>query len=266
MDRLTQNILNVSRARLWAVLFACVTLFGCGATESPAPLGRTPDPSLRRPAANTAPRQASRNASQHVVRSGETLYAIAWRYGKDFRQVAEWNGIQHPFQIWPGQRLRLKPTPRASAPSSTQPNASRSASKSAANRVPRPASSAPGPRIGRWQWPARGEVIGRFGAQGGKGINIAGRTGQSILAAAPGKVVYSGSGLRGYGKLIIIKHNNRFLSAYAHNQRLHVKEGDTVQRGQRVAEMGRSGSKRVMLHFEIRRDGKPVDPIKYLPG
>jgi lipoprotein NlpD len=124
----------------------------------------------------------------------------------------------------------------------------------------------PSKRIGAWRWPTRGEVVGRFGAAGGKGIDISGRAGQEIVASAPGRVVYSGSGLRGYGKLIIIKHNNRYLSAYAHNQKLHVKEGDTVQSGQRIADMGQSDAKRIMLHFEIRRDGKPVDPLKHLPG
>ena len=111
----------------------------------------------------------------------------------------------------------------------------------------------------------KGKVIGRFNKAGGNGIDIAGRRGTAIKAAAPGRVVYSGSGLRGYGKLIIVKHNKRYLSAYAHNDRLHVKDGDTVQGGQRIAEMGNSGAKSVRLHFEIRRDGKPVDPTRFLP-
>ena len=111
----------------------------------------------------------------------------------------------------------------------------------------------------------KGNIIGAFGKEGGKGIDIAGRRGSAIRAAAPGHVVYSGSGLRGYGKLIIVKHNKRYLSAYAHNDRLHVKEGDTVKIGQRIAEMGDSGAKSVRLHFEIRRDGEPVNPTRFLP-
>jgi lipoprotein NlpD len=116
-----------------------------------------------------------------------------------------------------------------------------------------------------WRWPVRGKIVGHFGTTGGKGIDIAGRRGTAIKAAAPGHVVYSGSGLRGYGKLIIVKHNKRYLSAYAHNERLHVKEGDTVKGGQRIAEMGDSDAKSVRLHFEIRRDGQPVNPTRYLP-
>ncbi|MFT5172724.1 MAG: lipoprotein NlpD [Gammaproteobacteria bacterium] len=119
--------------------------------------------------------------------------------------------------------------------------------------------------VRNWRWPVKGKVIGTFGKQGGKGIDIAGPRGTAIESAAPGHVVYSGSGLRGYGKLIIVKHNKRYLSAYAHNDRLHVKEGDTVQGGQRIAEMGNSGAKSVRLHFEIRRDGQPVDPTRFLP-
>ena len=117
----------------------------------------------------------------------------------------------------------------------------------------------------RWHWPAKGKVVTYFSQSGGKGINIAGKLGQPILSAADGRVVYSGSGLIGYGQLIIVKHNKRYLSAYAQNNKILVKEGDTVTGGQRIAEMGRSGSNRALLHFEIRRDGKPIDPMRYLP-
>ena len=117
----------------------------------------------------------------------------------------------------------------------------------------------------RWRWPAKGKVVTSFSRSGGKGIDIAGKFGQTIVAASAGRVVYSGSGLIGYGQLIIVKHNKRYLSAYAHNNKILVKEGDTVTGGQRIAEMGRSGSNRAMLHFEIRRDGKPIDPLRYLP-
>ena len=116
-----------------------------------------------------------------------------------------------------------------------------------------------------WTRPARGKTIGSFGRGGNKGLDIAGRFEQPVRAAARGQVVYAGSGLVGYGKLVIVKHNARLLSAYAHNERLHVGEGDTVAGGQHIADMGRSGKGRVMLHFEIRRDGKPVDPVRFLP-
>ena len=114
-------------------------------------------------------------------------------------------------------------------------------------------------------WPTEGTVTSNFAKSGRKGVNISGRLGQSVLAAADGRVVYAGGGLRGYGELIIVKHNKRFLSAYAHNNRILVKEGDTVRVGQRIAEMGSTGTDKVMLHFEIRRDGNPVDPVRYLP-
>lgn len=121
-------------------------------------------------------------------------------------------------------------------------------------------------RISRWHWPSSGRLVRGFGTSGNKGIDIAGHEGQKIYAAAAGRVVYSGSGLRGYGNLIIIKHNERFLSAYGHNRANHVQEGQTVAAGEHIADMGMSGTKDIKLHFEIRRDGKPVDPIRYLPG
>lgn len=116
-----------------------------------------------------------------------------------------------------------------------------------------------------WIWPANGKVLGQFSESGSKGIDIGGKAGDPVIAAGDGKVVYSGTGLRGYGMLIIVKHNATFLSAYAHNQKLLVKEGQTVSKGQKIAEMGNSDADQVKLHFEVRRQGKPVDPLKYLP-
>jgi len=116
-----------------------------------------------------------------------------------------------------------------------------------------------------WIWPARGQLIGTFSEGGSKGVDIAGKLGDPVIAAADGKIVYSGTGLRGYGKLVIIKHNTTYLSAYAHNQAILVKEGQSVARGQKIAEMGNSDADQVKLHFEVRRQGKPVDPLKYLP-
>jgi lipoprotein NlpD len=245
-----------------------VVLAGCAGSSAVAPLGRAPS------------RDASPRASTgvHEVRSGETLYAIAWRHGLDYRDLAVWNGISEPFTIFAGRRLRLtRPAklppivaaaPRVQAPSSTAkrdrlPPPQRS-------RRPSPRSSAPstsgsGAAVRTWKWPARGTVVTSFRKSGRKGIDISGERGGAVVAAAPGRVVYSGSGLRGYGKLIIVKHNKRYLSAYAHNDHLHVKEGDTVASGQRIADMGSTDAKTVKLHFEIRRDGKPVDPIRFLP-
>ena len=145
-------------------------------------------------------------------------------------------------------------------PMPEQPPASRQSGKKAdARRTTRKAAGL------RWMWPAEGKTIGGFGKGGGKGLDITGSFEQPIHAAARGQVVYAGSGLIGYGNLVIVKHDSRLLSAYAHNERLHVKEGEAVRGGQHIADMGRSGKGRVVLHFEIRRDGKPVDPIRYLP-
>lgn len=213
----------------------------------------------------------------HTVGRGETLYSIAWRYGKDFRDLAAINGISAPYQIYPGQRLQLagrpvvavapkvvkKPRP---APMPQKKPIIKS-SKSLTQGKPRqPISRASGSSI-RWRWPAKGKVISRFssGDPLRKGVDIAGEKGESVLAAANGTVIYAGSALRGYGKLLIVKHSEEYLSAYAHNHKLLVKEGSEVKAGQRIAELGSSGTDRNKLHFEIRRNGQPVDPLAYLP-
>lgn len=249
-----------------------------------------------------APRSSATPAA-HIVKRGDTLYSIAWRYRFDYRRLASWNAIREPYTIYPGQKLRLSQPPKTAATRTTRsstkasgtiarkplspPAGAESKSTQASGRPAKSASktskgkktasagslkkrdkkaakggNAP---VKRWYWPAKGKVVTPFSRSGGKGIDIAGKFGQSIVAASNGQVVYSGSGLIGYGQLIIVKHNKRYLSAYAHNNKILVKEGDTVRGGQRIAEMGRSGSNRALLHFEIRRDGKPIDPIRYLP-
>lgn len=166
--------------------------------------------------------------------------------------------------------LPSEPTPSAAAVPATSPSAAPpSPSVTQTETAPKPAASPP-PAVRtvaglRWTRPTGGKTISTFGRGGNKGIDIGGTFEQPIRAAAPGRVVYAGSGLIGYGKLVIVKHDSRILSAYAHNERLHVSEGDEVKGGQHIADMGRSGKGRVMLHFEIRRDGKPVDPLLYLP-
>jgi len=247
------------------------TLAGCGYPKF-EPAGST----TRTPAPQPAKRPGS-----YIVNRGDTLYSIAWRYGFDYRQLAGWNAIREPYTIFPGQKLRLTKPPktastsrkRASPPSSKTASKSGSkaskSNKSTSSGTLKKSTKAPAKggsaSVKRWYWPAKGKVVTSFSRSGGKGIDIAGRFGQPIQAAADGKVVYSGSGLIGYGQLIIVKHNKRYLSAYAHNNKILVKEGDTVTGGQRIAEMGRSGSNRAMLHFEIRKDGKPIDPLRFLP-
>ena len=130
---------------------------------------------------------------------------------------------------------------------------------------PEPPAAAAGPDDVAWMWPSSGKIVGQYSESGNKGLDFSGRAGDAVLAAAEGKVVYAGSGLRGYGELVIVKHNATFLSAYAHNRKILVQEGQQVTRGQKIAEMGSTDSDGVKLHFEIRRQGKPVDPLQYLP-
>lgn len=224
---------------------------------------------------------------EYVIQQGDTLYGIAWRYKLDYQVLARWNGIGPPYRIYPGQRLRLTaPSSAAAAAPATGASNKKSATGAAAVR---PAPAAPAvsasprstqavtPTASRasgavrtaggikWQWPAQGRVESADSVLGERGINIFGTRGQSVRAAADGRIVYSGSGLVGYGKLIIVEHNDTYLSAYAHNDKLLVAEGARVVGGQQIAEMGSTGTRQVMLHFEIRRGGKPVPPLEFLP-
>lgn len=192
----------------------------------------------------------------HVVRRGETLYTIAWRYGKDHRDLARWNGLGDGSLIYPGQRIRLAPGPGTAA--------ARTPTSAQARRLPAPASDPPP----AWSWPTPGGIVADFGSRpgSGTGVLIGGKAGQPVVAAAAGRVVYAGSGLIGYGRLIIVKHNDTYLSAYGHNASLLVREGETVSKGQRIATMGEGPGREPRLHFEIRRNGKPVNPRTYLPA
>jgi lipoprotein NlpD len=224
----------------------------------------------------------------HRVNEGETLYVVAWIYDLDFLQIARVNNLASPYIIIPGQILNVDPRAQSanqSTSSSRQlPTGSPNTSSREAEARPVPSSTlgnttnnSPSPvqvnpvRIQQgpvnWGWPAQGNIIGRFSAAGveNKGIDIGGQKGTSVMAAANGEVVYAGSGLLRYGDLVIIKHNDLFLSAYAHNNSLLVKEGDKVSRGEKIAELGSTGIDQDMLHFEIRLEGKPVDPLAYLP-
>lgn len=197
----------------------------------------------------------------HVVRRGETLYSIATAYDMDWRELASRNGLRPPYTLHVGQRLVLagKTVTQEGAVADPAPKATAKARKEAA----------PLPPVGKiaWTWPTEGRVVTTFvqGHPTRKGIDIAGELGQPVRAAASGEVVYSGSGLAGYGKLIILKHDERFLSAYAYNQALLVSEGETVQSGQIIARMGQAEVGKPMLHFEIRLDGNPIDPLRQLP-
>jgi len=221
------------------------------------------------------------------VQRGDTLYGIAFRNGIDVRDLAAWNGISAPYTIYPGQSLRLYPRNASAAaanrpaPTTTRPPTTAAPSRPTAGTAKpvRPAATSPVATTPvppppaapvsdiSWRWPADGALLNRFvaGEPTKQGIDITGEGGAPVTAAADGVVVYSGSGLVGYGELIIIKHNDAWLSAYGHNRSRMVNEGAIVKAGQQVAVMGRTGAPRDMLHFEIRYNGKPVDPLTYLP-
>lgn len=213
----------------------------------------------------------------HRVNEGETLYAVSWIYDLDFMQIARVNRLSSPYTIFPGQILNVDPRAVPDSQSQTPVRQSSTSTRSATSTASRSGEDRSGPvqvnpvRVQQgpinWDWPAGGAIVGTFSASGveNKGIDIAGSKGDAVVAAADGEVVYAGSGLLRYGDLLIIKHNDSFLSAYAHNDALLVQEGDRVQQGEKIAELGSTGIDRDMLHFEIRLEGKPVDPMGYLP-
>ncbi|MFT5642543.1 MAG: lipoprotein NlpD [Janthinobacterium sp.] len=241
----------------------------------------------------------------YTVRKGDTLYRIALEHGQSHHDLVAWNRLIDPNDIKVDQVLRVVPLPDAEVASGAQtlavtmpPNTSAADASVPRKTMPRgdkrPYSEAPLAESRRpdggvksdasasgvvrpavvvrpddealsWIWPSAGKVVGTFDDGKNKGIDIAGKAGQQVIAAGAGKVMYAGSGIRGYGNLVIIKHSNSLLSAYAHNRSIVVKEGQSVGKGQMIAEMGDSDSDSVKLHFEIRQQGKPVDPAKFLP-
>lgn len=284
--------LQITNASITVLLAALLT-----ACAGPAASGkRAPIVEYGAGPVTTVAAKPAETSSIYVVQAGDTLYSIAFQNGLDYMEVAKQNGLKDPTSIQIGQKLRLivpaeEVVSEVTAPVVTrvprageiknQPKVGRllytpqalakaehlqddePAVTSVASAPPTPTSVEDGVE---WGMPTRGKVIAGYSkTDNRKGVDIAGAKGQPILASASGKVVYSGSGLRGYGKLVIIKHNATFLSAYAHNDRLLVKEGQSVRKGQKIAEMGNSDADQVKLHFEIRRMGKPVDPAKYLP-
>lgn len=220
---------------------------------------------------STAQRQEIPVDGLYRIRSGDSLHAIAFKYGLDYRDIAQWNDIRSPWVIYPDQVLRLRPPPgstrQVSRPVADDPPKSSAKRPPATQPLPKPTPVTPSVISSRWVWPTEGRVKNSFksGDPVRKGLVIAGREGQDIMASAAGQVVYSGNGLIGYGELIIVKHSEEMLSAYAHNRRRLVKEGEQVRQGQKIAELGRNGRNEPVLHFEIRRKGQPVDPLKYLP-
>jgi lipoprotein NlpD len=274
-------------------LLSAMVLAGCANKNRPAPVEDRSPNAARAPAKMVASADNAGKPGYYSVKSGDTLIRIGMDNGQSWRDIARWNNIENPNLIETGQVLRVAPPeetgvvvrPVSSTNVVTSPapasaaSAPATATNTAAVRPPAsaaspPNSSTPANNLANtdsaeetvsFQWPTRGNVLAGFDEVKNKGIDISGKAGDPVLAAADGKVVYAGSGLRGYGNLVILKHNNTYLTAYAHNQSLLVKEDQAIKRGQKIAEMGNSDADQVKLHFEIRRQGKPVDPAKYLP-
>lgn len=254
--------------RFASMTLMIVLLMAC-ASKPPAPVSeRSSDVSL-----GAAP------DGHYRVQSGDTLYAIAFSNGLDYRKLAGWNNLQAPYLIYPGQDMRLTPGEASSTVKDRKPEPApvkQTASASAAKPRAKPSSKKPEADrpastvragSGNWQWPVNGRIIRGFlpSDPSRNGIDIAGREGEPIKASAEGEVVYSGNGLIGYGELIIIKHNETWLSAYANNSSRLVSEGDRVRAGQEIAKLGRNDRDEQVLHFEIRANGKPVNPLDQLP-
>lgn len=287
--------MQFSRARVLglSLLFAGLTLAGCGTRMTRAPVedrgtAAVAVPEVAGAPEATAPLAASGTASSstYVVKPGDTLIRIGLDTGQSWKDIARWNQIGNPNLIEVGQTLRISPpgatvavAPPVTKGVVTQPIAApvvtASGSPVAASALP-PAVAGPALASSSttstaddgtvFAWPSGGPLLAGFDEVRNKGLDIGGASGDAVAASADGRVVYAGAGLRGYGNLIILKHSSTFLTAYAHNRALLVKEDQTVQRGQKIAEMGSTDADRVKLHFEVRRQGKPVDPAKYLPA
>lgn len=284
------------RSGWWTVAVLGLLLAGCASkTGRQAPVEeRGPqsasvaaDPTPGAPPPKPLP--GAENAGKpgyYTVKPGDTLIRIGLESGQNWRDLVRWNALDNPNLIEVGQVLRVVP-PSATvaesgavsrpvgsptvAPTNGAASSSTKAAAASAAPAPAPAPASPAPAAPTeddpgFMWPTGGALLAGFDEAKNKGLDLAGKAGDPVVAAADGRVVYAGAGLRGYGNLIILKHNNTFLTAYAHNQLLLVKEDQAVRKGQKIAEMGNSDSDRVKLHFEIRRQGKPVDPSRYLPN
>jgi lipoprotein NlpD len=291
------------RVPLWTVsAVAAMVLAACGSTHvNRAPVEDRGSASTRSGSTAADPRTATAPAKQlpgyenagkpgyYMVKPGDTLIRIGLEAGQSHKDISRWNALENPNKIEVGQVLRVIPpvagepvatpvvaaaastsalpptTAGSSKPSTATPPASAASAPVAASPATTAAAAPAGEDEIAWIWPSNGPTINGFDESKNKGVDLGGNLGDPVVAAADGKVVYAGSGLRGYGNLIILKHNNVYLTAYAHNKTLLVKEDQSVKKGQKIAEMGDTDADRVKLHFELRRQGKPVDPTKYFP-
>ena len=257
------------RAGKWVLgaVVIVLALSGCSSKGRLAPVDERAIGGARPAARATATTESASKLGYYTVKPGDTLIRIGMDSGQSWRDIMRWNKLDNANLIEPGQVLRVMPPapeapvvrPAVAPTSAPMPVASASAPTNVLPAVPVATEDAVS-----FQWPARGNLIAGFDESKNKGLDIGGKAGDPVNAAADGRVVYAGAGLRGYGNLIILKHNNTYLTAYAHNQTLLVKEDQVIKRGQKIAEMGNSDADQVKLHFEIRRQGKPVDPAKYL--
>lgn len=295
--------------RLALVLCGALVLASCASRREPAPvIERLPSskaparPAAAPPAAQAAPAAAD---GFYTVKRGDTLYSIALEHGVDYREMAQWNGIDDPSKLRVGQPLRVRP-PEERVASGVQVGPARGAGRiesrpldgaarqgagdgttktepkavrvpysreAAASVEPKPEAKLEAkaePKVEpagiEFIWPAKGKLLSGFSEPRSKGIDIDGKLGDPIVAAAAGRVTYIGSGIPGLGKLVVIKHDNGFITVYAHNKEIVVKEQQAVTRGQKIAELGATDSERPKLHFQIRKGAAAVDPLKYLPG
>jgi lipoprotein NlpD len=272
------------RCQVLVVAIAHLLAAGCASQHQAAPVvdrtGRSTEP----PAAvakETAPTPRTLAEDQYEVKKGDTLYSIALEHGVDYRELAQWNSLEDPAKIRVGQVLRTKPEEgrgaqvskvAIGAPLESRPLDAPAGAKPAVKPAAASASIAPKPvpatdgDVLKFIWPTKGKVIAAFEQTRGKGVDIDGRVGDPIVASAKGKVTYVGSGIRGLGKLLIIQHSDEYLTVYAHTSQILVKEQQVVERGQKIAEIGTSDAERPMLHFQIRKLGRPLDPKQYLPS
>jgi lipoprotein NlpD len=208
-----------------------------------------------------------RRNTQYTVQNGDTLHAISFRTGIAYQNLARWNGIRPPYRIYVGDVLELRPgeAPNKTVTAKTAPVSRPKVTSTKLASKPLPVAKLPA-TVSGWQWPAKGKLIQTFSrGKAQYGIEIKGNRASAVVSTAPGQVVYAGNGIKGYGELVIIKHSEKYISAYAYNDKILVKEGDRVKAGQQLANMGSTGTKGVKLHFEIRKNGEPVNPLQYLP-
>jgi lipoprotein NlpD len=276
----------VNTARLALVVLLVVAAAGCATRRTPAPVverqakARPAPPRVAAP----APAPVAQSGDYYVVKRGDTLYSIALDHGGDYRELAQWNRLEDPTRIQVGQQLRVTPPPGQAQvaavqlpgrvesrpleatplPPHPEPKAVRPAPAKAPASGPSPAAPAASSNA-LFTWPAKGRLLAEFAEPRRKGIDIDGKPGDPVVAAAAGRVTYVGTGIQGMGKLVVIKHDNGFITVYAHNKDVVVKEQQAVARGQKIAEIGSTDAERPKLHFQIRKGAAPVDPLLYLP-